>query len=453
MKNAMTKLLCVILMSAFFLNLPGGEVLLDGTAEVKLEITAPIEAEKTAETELKTYIKRIFAAYPGKSESHARFILCHDPELGDQEFKIRCADNQVVITGGRPQGLLYGTYWFLDRKMGVHLYDAYAEYCPSKEKIAVKEFEKSGRPAFSDRMYLFTPDEAGLRWATFNLLSGNRPVREADLIKKYGERPCWAPPLGSHGMLGLIPADMFKNRPEFFALQDGKRIDPVKRGVTVDYCLTNEELIKTTVKRCLHFLKMTPTARYISIAEGDGNRGMCACEKCQTLVKAHGDRESARWVYFANRVAEQVKKEYPKVKLVIFAYIASQKPPENMKVDDNLATNWTPGLGVGWTMIDLGENRFINRITTVFHRVQYVRRATYQVEGSFDRKAWRTMIPKKTVTVPEKIQQAGNPLKFFCFDDVVLDKDVEARYIRTRIFKIENRRADGVYRGNDAQHT
>ncbi|MBQ6598191.1 MAG: DUF4838 domain-containing protein [Lentisphaeria bacterium] len=278
-------------------------------------------------------------------------------------------------------------------------------------------------------------------------------MREADLIKKYGERPCWALPLGSHGMLGLIPANMFKNRPEFFALQDGKRIDPVKRGVTVDYCLTNEELIQTTVKRCLHFLKMTPTARYISIAEGDGNRGMCACEKCQAPVKTHGDRESARGVYFANRVAEQVKKEYPKVKLVIFAYIASQKPPENMKVDGNLATNWTPGLGVGWTMIDLGENRFINRITTVFHRVQYVRRATYQVEGSFDRKAWRTMIPKKTVTMPEKIQQEANSWGFFCFDDVVLDKDVEARYIRTRIIKMENRRPDGVYRGNDAQHT
>ena len=107
MKNAMTKLLCVLLMSAFFLNLSAGEVILDGTAEVKLEIAAPIEAEKTAEAELKTYIKRIFAAYPGKSASHARFILRHDPELDDQEFRIKCADNQVVITGGLPQGLLY----------------------------------------------------------------------------------------------------------------------------------------------------------------------------------------------------------------------------------------------------------------------------------------------------------------------------------------------------------
>ena len=55
--------------------------------------------------------------------------------------------------------------------------------------------------------------------------------------------------------------------------------------------------------------------------------------------------------------------------------------------------------------------------------------------------------------MPETLQQKGDPGAIFCFDDVVLDKDVEARYIRTRIFKIESRRPDGVYRGNDAQHT
>ncbi|MBQ6598190.1 MAG: hypothetical protein IJH79_11615 [Lentisphaeria bacterium] len=160
----MSRHFIISLLALSCLCLHGGETILDGTSSVKLEIETPIEAEKTAEAELKTYIKRIFAAYPGKSFAQAQFILRHDPKLGDQEFKIRCADNQVVISGGRPQGLLYGTYWFLDRKMGVHLYDAYAEYCPSKEKIAVKEFEKTGRPAFADRMYLYTANDSGMRW-------------------------------------------------------------------------------------------------------------------------------------------------------------------------------------------------------------------------------------------------------------------------------------------------
>jgi hypothetical protein len=102
-------------------------------------------------------------------------------------------------------------------------------------------------------------------------------------------------------------------------------------------------------------------------------------------------------------------------------------------------------------MIDLGENRFINRITTVFHQAKYVRRTTYVVEGSFDMKAWRVMVPKRTVTVPEKLQQEGDLREIFNFDDVILPKDVEARYIRTRIIKAERRLGSGEYGGQDAQ--
>ncbi len=712
-------------------------VVIDGTATVKMEISKPIPAEKTAENELKTYIRRIFAEHQGKSSAQAQFILRHDPKLGAEEFKISCSDGKVTIVGGRPRGVLLGSYWFLDRKMGVHWFDPYTEYCPSKEKIEIAGFEKNGKPAFKSRGALYDSNEEGMHWATFNLLSSNRPVRESELNRKYGEIAIWAPPLGSHGMLGLIPADKYKNHPEFFAIQEGKRIDPVKRGVTVDYCLTNEDLIRETAKRCCYFLKQSPHAKFIHIGEGDGNRGMCGCEKCQALMKAHGNRESARWVYFANKVGEIVGKEFPEVKLVIFAYIATQKPPEGIKANDNvavqivdlairrgrpyldpknkmankfmkeivqgwqkvckhilfwdyvwggshwmtypdqlinlinvrdvhamgitegffpeeiglmtsrvvkqgcpfrpwllaramwdpaecgdgeeletmfcneyfgpaagpyvkkyykylrdvhwksgfvgmtsggpltrapyeapevtaecyrilskaleeahkeqdrahirrtyeamlpvlfliavdhakisklvkldksareylaemrsyirgksknarewarykrmhrtlnmlegigeinadasreygnfraacaydgsLATGWTPGLGIGWTMIDLGENRFISRVTSVFHKMRFVRRATYQVEGSFDKQAWRIIVPKRVATIPEELQKNGDVNEIFCFDDYTLPKDVEARYIRTRIIKMERRLGSGEYGGQDAQ--
>lgn len=742
----MKKFLLFNLLALICLCNAAGDVILDSTAKVTVDIKNPIEAEKTACKELETYIQRIFSAYKGKSRANARIVLQYDVQLSAQEFKIKCGSGKIIISGGRPQGVIYGAYWFLDRKMGVHLYDAHSEYCPSKEKITVKAFEKYGKPAIESRMYLFTndkqsgdpKDEAGIRWGTFNLLSGNRPAAEKDLNRKYGERAEWSLPLGAHGMLGLIPGKMYKHRPEFFAFQNGRRIDPVLRDVTVDYCLTNEDLIAETVKRCRHFLKMTPSAKYISLSEGDGNRGMCGCGPCMKLVKAHGNVESARWVYFANRVGEQLKKEYPNVKLVIFAYIASQKPPVNIKANDNvavqivtlgirrgrpytdpknkmankfmqeivsrwqkvckniliwdyvwgghrlmtfpdqllnlhnirifaklgvqgffpqenhavgrmvynqgcpfrswllaramwdpeecgdgealettfcneyfgpaagpfvkqyykylrkvhwesgfvgmtsggtltrapfeapevtaecfkimlkaleaakkeqnrthirrvefemlpvkfmaasdygrvkkflpekksareliaeirsfirgkskdvktwtqykrvhrtlnmvegtgditaeasreyglgrascaydgnLATSWTPGLGIGWTMIDRGERQFISRITTVFHKMRYVRRATYSVEGSFDKKAWRVMIPKKVVTIPETLQQSGKVNDVYCFDDVTLAKDMEVRYIRTRIHKMERRLGSGEYGMQDAQHT
>ena len=121
--------------------------------------------------------------------------------------------------------------------------------------------------------------------------------------------------------------------------------------------------------------------------------------------------------------------------------------------DGNIATTWTPGLGNGWTMIDLGERQFISRITTVFHQMRFVRRATYSVEGSFDKKAWRVMIPKKVTTIPEILQQTGDRREVYLFDDVTLEKDMEVRYIRTRIHKMERRLGSGEYAGQDAQHT
>jgi hypothetical protein len=121
--------------------------------------------------------------------------------------------------------------------------------------------------------------------------------------------------------------------------------------------------------------------------------------------------------------------------------------------DGNLQTMWHAGMGNGWTMIDLEENRFINRITTVFQRMRNYRRITYQVEGSFDKKAWRVMVPKKVYTAPEKLLKTVDSNKYYCVDDVILEKDVEARYIRTRIFKNEGRSGDGRYYGDDAQHT
>ena len=52
---------------------------------------------------------------------------------------------------------------------------------------------------------------------------------------------------------------------------------------------------------------------------------------------------------------------------------------------------------------------------------------------------------------PEKLQQEGNLREIFNFDDVILPKDVEARYIRTRIIKAERRLGSGEYGGQDAQ--
>ena len=63
------------------------------------------------------------------------------------------------------------------------------------------------------------------------------------------------------------------------------------------------------------------------------------------------------------------------------------------------------------------------------------------------------MIPKKVAVIPEILQQTGDRRAVYCFDDVTLEKDMEVRYIRTRIHKMERRLGSGEYSGQDAQHT
>lgn len=315
-----------------------GQVTVNNQFSVKLDISDPIPSERFAEKELKHYLGEIFGTKDAvlNRKSGPSIILRHDKSLGLEEFRIT-ADNSgnIVITGGRIRGVLYGTYYFLDRKLGVHWYSPFDEYVPSAKSIAVKGLPYIGKPLYEARLMLGHQDRASKLWQTRNLLSTNAVINNP--IEEFGEVSIFAPPNACHGLHKIVPPEKYHKHPEFFALINGKRRDPLKVSVGMDYCLTNPGLIEATIKECREYLKQAPYATYISIQEGDGTIGNCECEPCQKLRKACGNRESARWVYFANKVSEALKDEFPKVKFLIFAYTASKAPPTNIKANDNVA--------------------------------------------------------------------------------------------------------------------
>ena len=329
----------LFLLFALSMTLGAETLKLDNTMSVQLDIPQPIPAEKTAVEELNCYLQKIFGYYE-KCGSGVKIVLRHDQTMGEEEFRITAKDGQIVIAGGRPRGVLYGAYYFLDRKLGVHWFTPYAEYVPEFDSKELEEFTYHGKPAIRIRLMLVYSDFYQRRYAARNLIhrSANRLVPDA----KYGEQRIFSPPLNCHGLHQIIPAHKYNlsNHPEFFALQNGKRIDPLKRGGSTDYCLTNPGLIEATARECRNYLKMAPDSKYISIQEGDGTRGLCQCEPCQALVKKCGNRESARWIYFANHVGAKLKDEFPKVKFLVFAYTASRLPPSGIKAEDYVAVQF-----------------------------------------------------------------------------------------------------------------
>ena len=337
----MVKYLYLILASFFiqtvFANNPG--VTLDSATRVRMEIQNPIPAEKTAEREMTEYLFRIFGQSSGKAGKLV--ILRHEPTAGKEEFTIRSdRHGNVIIAGGRPRGVLFGVYYFLDRQLGVKWLTPDCVYVPRKNRVSFSVLDYHGKPAFDGRILQTeqhgknTP--AGRRWRARNLFnSGFGGIFETD--PAYGEELIFSPPAQCHGLFKIItPEKYFREHPDFWALQNGKRTHRDKRGLTADYCLTNPELAEAAIRECRDHLSKNPEARYISIQEGDFTRGYCDCRECRELVKKCGGRESARWVFFANRVAKGLKKDFPRTKVLIFAYTASRQPPENIKAEDNV---------------------------------------------------------------------------------------------------------------------
>ena len=332
----MKKLILVCLLAAFWPLC--GQVSIDDRYGVRLDIKNPIPAEVNAEQELKHYLAEIFGtpqAVLDRKDGKA-VVLRHDASLGREEFKIAAdPSGNVVISGGRPRGVMYGAYYFLDRKLGVHWYSPYDEYVPSAKTIEVKGLPHHGKPTFVARLLLSHSDKASRRWMARNLVTTNASLKV--VYPEFGEESVFAPPNACHGLHMIVPPKKYQDHPEFFALIRGKRRDPMKFTVGMDYCLTNPDLIDVTIKECRKYLKLAPNAIYISIQEGDGTVGNCECGPCQKLKKECGNRESARWVYFANKVSEGLKDEFPNVKFLIFAYTASKAPPLNIKANDHVA--------------------------------------------------------------------------------------------------------------------
>lgn len=320
-------------------NICAGAVTIDHSYKVKSEIKGLIPAEKNAMEELTVYLKKIFGNPTDKGNKY--IILRYDSNMGKEEFKLsEDKAGNVIITGGRPRGVMYGAYYFLDRKLGVKWFTPDAEYVPAAKQITIKELNHHGVPKFKARILSAEQhgkySENGTRWLARNLANcswGN----VFKVYEKYGDELIFSPPAKCHALFQIItPVKYFKTNPEFWALQNGKRTHRDKRGLTADYCLTNEKLAETTADECRKLLKKNPNVQYISIQEGDHTKGYCDCTPCKNLVKSCGNRESARWVFFANRVGKLLKNEFPNVKFLIFAYDASRQPPENIKADDNV---------------------------------------------------------------------------------------------------------------------
>lgn len=260
------------------------------------------------------------------------------------EHVIMVRNNNLIITGDRPRGTLFGVYEFLEKFGGCWKLAVDAEYVPRRETISVPDGKVfRGHPFFAARMlYMYNDvcdDCAFLRsWYRTNVSSCYPPGGKPRNYLYYSLRRDG----GGHtfeSYAKAIPA----NRSDCFSLVNGKRT----RGPGAQLCLSNPDTRKFVCqelkRRIDHNRKMTEAGREIlnswyDISANDTVHGNCSCADCLALEKKYGSYSAVLFA-FINDIAAA----FPKETIQTFAaYGNTEKLPENISFRRNVMPNLAP---------------------------------------------------------------------------------------------------------------
>jgi hypothetical protein len=286
----------------------------------------PVVTEKDATTSP----RRIFVGWTDFATRHD----CDGRKLGEEEWLIRSVDRDLIITGGRPRGTLYGVYEFLERELGCHWLDENTEVVPSIPNPQLGELNRRGQPAFWMReIYtVFATTEAEL--------PADKPrfrVRNKANGFNYGSGgECHTFAAYTKG----FPAD----HPEYLSMNSkGERIGAVGGSGPGGICLMHPEVRKLVLARLREFIAADrnqaakdnrPAPRIYDISQND-NHWMCQCPECKAMSQREGS-ESGPVIDFINAIADGIRSEHPDIFVQTFAYSITDKPPKTLRPRDNV---------------------------------------------------------------------------------------------------------------------
>lgn len=228
--------------------------------------------------------------------------------LGEEGFVRRVADGCISLCGGGERGTLYAVYSFLEEVCGVRYYTVDFETVPHKRVFDIKVFEENRQtPGFSMRTTSHVPD-GRFSWNEKQKLNDFKRVDAGGGVLYTG-------PWFVHTLGVLSGREKHENN--------------------YQPCLTDEGVYQTVLANVRKYVEESPDASIISVSQNDGE-GECACERCLAEKAKYGNTSSGLLLQFVNRIADDIKGDYPDIFVDTLAYGYTQAPPENIVPRDNV---------------------------------------------------------------------------------------------------------------------
>lgn len=285
------------------------------------------ESERCAVYNLKRYLFKItgavFCEYTDNAPKSDKEIVIgytnrggHTAELteklGDEGFCVKTEGEKIFILGSGVRGALYGVFDFLEKQCGCLFMTKDYEKVPRCENFEIADTNYSEVPIFSCRNAYWYP-VSGEDISAKLKLNGNVG---RELTEKYGG--------------GVNYAGDFQHTIGYLSEQcpEGDR-------AWHQPCLCDENVYQTVLKNVRRKLSECPDAKIMSITQNDGDGGACKCDKCREINEREGS-EMGTMLLFVNRIARELKDEYPDILFDTFAYRFTRKPPKTIVPEDNV---------------------------------------------------------------------------------------------------------------------
>jgi hypothetical protein len=251
----------------------------------------------------------------------------------EEGYILLCRGDRLVLAGndeGPYHGTEYAVYDLL-RRLGVRWFmpGEYGEIVPRRATLAV--------PALNVRE---TPDFIMRNWWLHAKPELAAEERVWKLRNRMNPENMFATPGDSSARKVLPEAQYFKEHPEYFALNpDGSRNPHLPN-------LTHPKAVEIAAGTITAYLREHPEANSYGFAPDDGlprDYDPETLKLHQGFVDLLGrpgvpgeESTTEEWLGFVNRVAAEVRRDFPAVYVATNGYANRNLPPQALKLDDHL---------------------------------------------------------------------------------------------------------------------
>jgi hypothetical protein len=238
---------------------------------------------------------------------------------------IKRAGKDIALLGSNERGHLYSVYVFLERFLGVRFLAWDCTVVPKQPELRLPVLNYRHAPPFMYRETLYFnsfPRDIAARQRL------NGPSTKCDATT--GGKVDFYPYVHSSRL--LVPEEKyFKEHPEYYGLQGGKR---VAGTVHAQLCLSNPDVLRIATETVMRWIKEHPDVPILDVSQNDGN-GACECDQCAAIVREEGAQHGPI-LRFVNAIADEVAKKYPDKWVETLAYAYSTAPPKITKPRPNV---------------------------------------------------------------------------------------------------------------------